>query len=291
MEPQLDRQSVVRVTHLSGLTTDLASSWSRSRADDEIVVEEPLEVRVENARQEKQFSSITMRTPGHDSELVRGLLLTEGVIRTAADIFEADHCGPSVGRFQNTYRVRLREGLDVPESQMERRSYRNSSCGVCGLSGSDAVESLLPPPPEPRRRSAISPEFIRSAPEQLEGQQKFFSRTGSIHACGLVALDQSWSVVREDVGRHNALDKLIGWAIEQPERLAAMHDVVLVLSGRVGFELVQKAAWIGVRGLIAIGAPSTLSIEMAKRQGMFLAGFVREGRFNIYAGEEQLEVQ
>lgn len=253
---------------------------------DLIAVEEPLEIRIGGRN-----VAITMRTPGNDRELAAGFLFSEGIL--AADAFmgadaAAIETGPS-----NVVTVTLPDdssaGGGVDFERLERHFYLSSSCGVCGKASIQALEKSLEHAgctAPPRTGLAVDRELIHKLPEALRSRQAVFDRTGGLHAAGLFAGDGALIEVREDVGRHNAVDKLIGQALLAGR--VPLHDRVLMLSGRASFELVQKALMAGIAVMAAVGAPSSLAVETALRFGMTLAGFVRGGRFNVYSGEWRL---
>ncbi|MBZ5604067.1 MAG: formate dehydrogenase accessory sulfurtransferase FdhD [Acidobacteriia bacterium] len=236
---------------------------------DWVAVEEPLEIRICGRN-----VAVTMRTPGHDDELAAGFLCTEGILQNAGQISEI--AAPEL----NVIDVRTDAAIDL--ERLERHFYMSSSCGVCGKASIQSVESagcaLLD-----RERPMVEALVIHRLPEELRTRQAVFDRTGGLHASALFDATGKLLEVREDVGRHNALDKLIGKSFLAGELPLSGH--VLLVSGRVSFELVQKAAMAGIAVLAAVGAPSSLAVEMALRFGMTLAGFVRNGRFNLYSGE------
>ena len=257
---------------------------------DLVAVEEPLEIRlthgVEGARQQ-QALSITMRTPGDDFELAAGFLLTEGIIRQGADIQAIEHCGaPSPDKqLRNTVRVDLRPEVPIDWARLERHFYTSSSCGVCGKTSLQALETQGQYEPGPAVPS-WSAETLYALPERLQLRQSAFDKTGGIHAAGLFDTKGTLLELREDVGRHNALDKLIGSAL-LAGRLPLTSHAILV-SGRASFELLQKAMMAGCPLLAAVGAPSSLAIELAERFGMTLVGFLSDKRCNVYTGAERL---
>jgi FdhD protein len=254
-----------------------------SRRPDALAVEEPLELRIDG-----RALAVTMRTPGHDVELAHGFLLTEGVIGTFADIRDARYCGSRDEDGRNTYNVldiRLAEGVPAPETGVERNFYTTSSCGVCGKASLDAVRlrSRYSPTDD---RTRMNPEVLARLPDVLRDRQRVFDSTGGLHAAGLFTAAGEPLVVREDVGRHNAVDKVLGWALMQ-SRVPA-RGTVLVVSGRASFELAQKAVMAGVPMLAAVSAPSSLAVELAVECGLTLAGFVRDGRMNVYSHSDRL---
>ncbi len=250
---------------------------------DVLAVEEPLEIRVSfvvGGKRKQRAVSITMRTPGHDAELAAGFLFTEGLIRDQADILSVNSC-----RHGNVVRVHLHENVAVDLARLERHFYTSSSCGVCGKASIDAVRVQVA-----RRITHDSPmlstDRVHQLPEKLRRAQAVFDQTGGLHASALFRVDGELMCVREDVGRHNALDKLIGHQLLSG--CARLNDMVLLVSGRVSFELVQKAAVAGIPILLAVGAPSSLAIDFAKEHDMTVLGFVRKTRFNIYCGEQRI---
>lgn len=249
---------------------------------DTIAVEEPLEIRVNGTN-----LTTTMRTPGHDIELVHGLLLAEGLIRDASEVSTARYCAGAVGPDnQNTYNVLE---LDVvpanPRRELnlvsvQRNLPTSSACGVCGTT---SIEQLMDKKGWPIEPITPDPRMIITLPEKLRERQRMFDKTGGVHAAGLATLDGELLVVREDVGRHNAADKVIGHMLMNGR--LPLRDTILVMSSRASFELVQKAAMAGIPGVIAVGAATSLAVDAARDAGMFLAGFVRGNKFNHYAGE------
>lgn len=254
-------------------------------AQDSVVVEEPLEIQLVysslNGKMTKSIS-VTMRTPGNDEELARGFLFTEGIISGYEIINQVKHLASD----QNRIQVILIEEVKPILQNSERNFYSTSSCGICGKASIDAIQtnSVYPKTIDSIR---LNPLLLNGLPEILYQQQEIFEHTGGIHACGLFTLDAEIIMVREDVGRHNALDKLIGAALK--EGLLPLDKHLLLLSGRASFELLQKASMAGVKVVAAVGAPSSLAIEMAKEAGITLIGFLRQDRFNIYTGFERIE--
>ncbi len=243
---------------------------------DRIAVEEPLEIRLEG-----EPVAVTMRTPapGEDIELALGFLLSERIVDPAA-IAGAAECRPGGGG--GAVDVRLRPGAE-PRGGWQRSFYATSSCGICGKAALEAVRVEADPlPPGPRVAAAA----LGALPARLRAAQRVFDRTGGLHAAGLFTPGGELIAIREDVGRHNALDKLIGWAAVQG--LLPLHGRVLQLSGRASFELVQKALVAGIPVVAAVSAPSSLAVDLARESGMTLAGFARGDAFNIYAGEGRI---
>lgn len=256
------------------------------RGPDTLAVEEPFELRV-GARP----LTVTMRTPGHDVELAHGFLLTEGVIASAADVLTARYCGSRDDDGRNTYNVldiALAPGVAPPEPGVERNFFTTSSCGVCGKASLDAV----------RLRSRYSPaadglqvgaRVLAGLPAALRAGQRIFESTGGLHAAALFTADGELLVVREDVGRHNAVDKVLGWALLAGR--VPLRGCVLMVSGRASFELVQKAVMAGVPMLAAVSAPSSLAVDLAAESGLTLVGFVRGESMNVYSRTERVLVE
>ena len=232
--------------------------------------------------------AVTMRTPGHDVELAHGFLLTEGVITAADQLAAARYCDSVDDTGANTYNVldvALAPGVAPPETGVERNFYTTSSCGVCGKASLDAVRlrTRFSPAGDPVRVDATT---LYGLPDALREAQRIFESTGGLHAAGLFTTDGTALVVREDVGRHNAVDKVLGWALLQGRVPAS--GCVLMVSGRASFELVQKAVMAGVPVLAAVSAPSSLAVELAVESGMTLVGFLRGTTMNVYAGPERI---
>jgi FdhD protein len=251
-------------------------------ANDLLAVEEPLEIRIaygpEKERQQKNIS-VTMCTPGNDVELATGFLFTEGIISCKEDIRN------SISSGDNIVTVELRPGISFDPQKIERHFYTSSSCGVCGKSSIDAVKNVFNNNPA-KDNIRIDASVLTELPESLRKQQEVFEHTGGLHASALFDLKGNLLLTREDVGRHNALDKLVGAALAAGDIPLDHH--ILLLSGRASFELIQKAAMAGIKIVCAVGAPSSLAVEMAKEFGMTLVGFLRDGRFNIYCGEQRI---
>lgn len=257
------------------------------QTDDVLAVEEPLEIRLgfyEKNRFTHKAISITMRTPDHDFELAAGFLFTEGILQNSNQISGIKHCG-SIGKegFENTVRVDLVENINIDFKRLERHFYTSSSCGVCGKSSIEALQTGVKPI---RSNLKIKAETIHQLPELLHQSQTVFNITGGLHASALFDEQGILDIVREDVGRHNALDKVIG--AKFLENKTPLNDKVLLVSGRASFELVQKALMAGIPILAAVGSPSSLAVELAKEFGMTLIGFVRDNRFNIYSEEKRI---
>lgn len=249
-----------------------------------LAVEEPLEIRLISGpvdqRAEKAVS-ITMRTPGNDEELAAGFLFTEGIVTDARQLVALKK-----GFDPNVIRVELDPSVAPSLKSLERNFYTTSSCGVCGKASVDAVKVASKYTPM-KNTFAVSAQVLHSLQEKLRASQKVFDATGGLHASALFDTEGNLKLVREDVGRHNALDKLIGACLAQHK--IPLTDSVLLLSGRISFELVQKASMAGIPFVAAIGAPSSLAVEVAKECGMTLVGFLRENRFTVYAGPERVD--
>ncbi len=251
---------------------------------DDISVEEPLEIRVSYGAESKKESkniSVTMRTPGNDAELAGGFLFTEGIISGREQIKSIYSPQAECSRnSENVVIVELAEGF-VPElMKADRNFYTTSSCGVCGKGSIESIRTVSTFHNHRKNNKEVSLETLYQLSEKLQSFQNNFSATGGIHASGIFDLEGNLLALREDVGRHNALDKLIGYALSAG--LLPLDDKILVLSGRASFELIQKAAMAGISIVAAIGAPSSLAIDLAKEFDITLLGFLRDNRFNIY---------
>lgn len=259
-------------------------SGQRRQGEDIVAVEEPLEVRL--AREAEAGAgraiSITMRTPGHDVELALGFLHGEGLIRGREDATSARPCGPS----GNVVRVELAPHVALDLARLERHFYTSSSCGVCGKTSIEAVRAMLPSQAVASSLT-VPTELLSTLAGAARAEQDAFGKTGGLHAASLFDAEGHLLAVYEDVGRHNALDKLIGAQLLAGALPLARH--VLLLSGRASFELVQKAAAAGIPVVVAIGAPSSLAIELAEDAGILLIGFLRGDSFNVYAHGERLK--
>jgi FdhD protein len=250
---------------------------------DVLAVEEPLEIRLGCDRQGRRAQhgvSVTMRTPGHDEELAVGFLFTEGIITAREQLAGVHACGRG-----QVVRVDLKPGVAVDLARLERHFYTASSCGVCGKTSLAAVRVDCRSRPV-EGRPVIEAAIIHKLPGSLRAAQAVFDQTGGLHAAALFDTDGKLLCVREDVGRHNALDKLIG-AQFLADRTPLAGDLLLV-SGRASFELVQKAAVAGIPILAAVGAPSSLAVDLAREHGLTVLGFVRQNRFNIYTSAERI---
>lgn len=265
------------------------SDEKRTEQQDRVAVEEPLEIQLGSesaAGAAAKSISITMRTPGDDRELALGFLLTEGVIQSANQVLSVTHSGPAAENgLKNTIRVELQTDVDVDLDKLERHFYTTSSCGVCGKASLDAlhvsgVESLG------QHATTFSRDVIVALPDRVRAQQPLFSATGGLHAAAVFTADGEIVIVKEDVGRHNATDKVIGALLTSGQLPGNAFG--LLVSGRASFELMQKALVAGIPFLAAVGAPSSLAVETARKFDMTLVGFLRDGTFNIYAGAARI---
>ncbi|MGK0316476.1 MAG: FdhD protein [Saprospiraceae bacterium] len=251
-----------------------------SKLADELSIEEPLEIRVRYNTSHGIYRTVsiavTMRTPGDDESLARGFLFTEGMISDQAQILETKQTEPNI--------IEILFGVDVQfdPRQFTRNFYTTSSCGVCGKASIESIHSETIHLPW-KSNFRIEKEVLMSLPKSLFDQQISFSKTGGIHACALVDMRGAFIDVKEDVGRHNAMDKLIGANPNYP-----LSDLMILVSGRASFELVQKASKAGAGLMAAIGAPSSLAVQLAVEQGMSLVGFLKKDGFNVYCGEERV---
>jgi FdhD protein len=276
----------------SSLAIDISkvNAEQRITVEDHVAVEEPLEIQIGTASAAGAAAksiSITMRTPGHDVDLALGFLYTEAIITSAGQVKTADFSGPADAEtgLRNIVRVELEADVEIDFGRLQRHFYTTSSCGVCGKSSIDALrvtgcDSLT-------GEGATYPrQLILDLPDKLSQQQQLFSQTGGLHAAAIFDERGAIICVREDVGRHNAVDKVIG-ALLLEGRLPATN-LGLLVSGRASFELVQKALVAGLPTLVAVSAPSSLAVALAKEYDMTLIGFLRGSRFNIYAGENRI---
>ena len=260
--------------------------------EDFLAVEEPLQIRLaykKNGNRVEKDIAITMRTPGHDAELAAGFLFSEGILRTSNDLLRIrDSCAASSkSKDCNRVVLELSPQAKFDPQRLERHFYVSSSCGVCGKASIESIRSraVFASPPQD---VTLDSRVIHSLPETLRTFQSVFQKTGGLHAAALFDLSGQLLSVREDVGRHNALDKLIGAEFLQGS--LPLHDKMLLLSGRASFELVQKASMAAIPIIVAVGAPSSLAVEMAVQFKMTLVGFVRGDQFNVYAGASRVKV-
>jgi FdhD protein len=253
---------------------------------DSLAAEEPLEIRVGAPGAVRPPLAVTMRTPGDDLDLALGFLLTEGVIGGADDVRTAQLCaGAQTPNTYNVVDVQLTPGVPAPVTDPSRNFYTTSSCGVCGKASIDAVR-VRSRYDLSADRMAVRPEVLVGLPDRLRAGQRGFDSTGGLHAAGLFTADGELVVLREDIGRHNAVDKLVGWAVRERRLPLAGH--ILLVSGRASFELVQKASMAGIPALAAVSAPSSLAVDLAAEVGMTLVGFLRGATMNGYAGTDRI---
>ena len=251
---------------------------------DTLVAEEPLEIRLSG-----KPLAITMRTPGDDFALAAGFLVSEGVLGSAADVRNIVYCAGAKDDGTNTYNVvdvQLAPGVPVPDITLERNVYTTSSCGLCGKASLDAVRTTARFPIADTPPVRVEPALLAGLPDRLRAAQRVFDRTGGLHAAALFSEEGELLDIREDVGRHNAVDKLIGRAL-QDDRLP-LSRVILLVSGRASFELAQKAVMAGIPVLASVSAPSSLAVDLAAETGLTLVGFLRGANMNVYAGDRRI---
>ena len=256
---------------------------------DSIAIEEPLEIRLKSGN-EVRTVAITMRTPGHDYELTTGFLLSEGILRHRQDFSDMRYClgqSDTVTQEYNQLMITLRNGDLSKLPQLERHFFTNSACGVCGRTMIEDLQHRAEPlPNDVASTLAISSNTIRSLPVSLRSSQKIFDRTGGLHAAALFSANGEVLTVREDIGRHNALDKLLGWGLLNDQ--LPFNNHILLVSGRASFELLQKCAVAKIPIFCAISAPSSLAVSLAQQFGITLIGFLRNERYNIYTYPERI---
>lgn len=257
---------------------------------DVLAVEEPLEIKLAHgtaANRQHYGLAVTMRTPGQDHDLVTGFLFTEGIIGRADQLQQVQHVGQALdpSAHDNIVLAELSPEVELDTTQFSRHFYTSSSCGVCGKAAIEMVRTVSMYYPRPGYPS-VAPQLLGELPRRMRAAQGLFEHTGGIHAAGLFAADGELLLLREDVGRHNALDKLIGAALRQG--VFPLRDHIVLVSGRLSFELIQKATMAGVAIIAAVGAPSSLAIELARESGMTVVGFLRDGRCNVYHDEQRL---
>ncbi|MEU0665001.1 formate dehydrogenase accessory sulfurtransferase FdhD [Streptomyces lavendulocolor] len=258
-----------------------------STRPDTLVAEEPLEIRLGG-----RPLAITMRTPGDDFALAAGFLVSEGVLGSAGDVRNIVYCAGAKDDGTNTYNVvdvQLAPGVPVPDITLERNVYTTSSCGLCGKASLDAVRTTARFPIADTPPLRVEPELLAALPDRLRAAQRVFDRTGGLHAAALFSEDGDLLDVREDVGRHNAVDKLVGRALR--EDLLPLDRAILLVSGRASFELAQKAVMAGIPVLAAVSAPSSLAVDLAAETGLTLVGFLRGRNMNVYAGEDRIALK
>ncbi len=260
----------------------IGNARSNGMTTDRVIGEEPMEIRIEGDRGESGTVGITMRTPGHDFELAVGFLRAEGLLRPG-DLKQVAYCVKPIGVEQQYNIVTVAVRGSVPEGANRRLQSMSASCGICGTTSLDAVELEIPT--LLTDSVFVDEQVLIDLPNRLRAEQKLFALTGGVHGISLCTAAGEILVTREDVGRHNAVDKVVGWA--------TLHDVdlsttVLVVSGRTSFEIVQKAAMSGIRVIVGVSAPSSLAIDAADRFGITLAGFVRNGGANVYTHDQRV---
>ncbi|MEU2989519.1 formate dehydrogenase accessory sulfurtransferase FdhD [Streptomyces griseoincarnatus] len=258
-----------------------------STRPDTLVAEEPLEIRLNG-----KPLAITMRTPGDDFALAAGFLVSEGVLASAPDLRNIVYCAGATADGSNTYNVvdvTTAPGVTVPDITLERNVYTTSSCGLCGKASLDAVRTTTRHPIADTPPLRVTPELLSELPDRLRSAQRVFDRTGGLHAAALFDEHGELLDVREDVGRHNAVDKLVGRALQSGD--VPLSRTVLMVSGRASFELAQKAVMTGIPVLAAVSAPSSLAVDLAAETGMTLVGFLRGSSMNVYAGEERIALR
>jgi FdhD protein len=275
--PAISRRSPINPRNVAITQVVEWNDGNTRRVEDYLAGEEPLEIQIG-----RKPLAVTMRTPGHDEDLAAGFLLTEGIIEERGQLGEI-----SIPRgSKNLVRVKLARGAKVPAAMFRRRFTTNSSCGVCGKDSINAVRARGMRPLN--REFRLRPEVLCQLPDLARASQETFGRTGGLHAAALFDARGELLVLREDIGRHNAVDKVIGWAL-LAGRLP-LSDRVLMVSGRGGFEIIQKAIVAGIPIVASVSAPSSLAVELARRMHLTLVGFLRGRRFVIYSGEERLQV-
>ncbi len=258
-----------------------------SSRPDTLVAEEPLEIRLNG-----KPLAITMRTPGDDFALAAGFLVSEGVLAEQADLQNIVYCAGATVDGSNTYNVvdvKTAPGVRIPDITLERNVYTTSSCGLCGKASLDAVRTTARWPIADTPAVRVTPELLAELPDRLRASQRVFDRTGGLHAAALFTEDGELVDVREDVGRHNAVDKLVGRALQNGD--LPLSRSVLLVSGRASFELAQKAVMAGIPVLAAVSAPSSLAVDLAAETGLTLVGFLRGSSMNVYAGEDRVALR
>lgn len=266
------------------------SNNQQHQTHDLLAVEEPMEIRLGFGPMENRMQksvSVTMRTPGNDFELALGFLVTEGILQSYKQVHSINYCTElnSIENKENIVRVELKPDVEIDLTNLQRNFYTTSSCGVCGKESIEAVKTSCSSTSH-QNPIRVNASTLTQLPHTLRKQQTVFEHTGGIHACALFDTDGNVVLMREDVGRHNALDKLIGAAYSS----FTLHQYVLLLSGRASFELLQKAAVAGIAVVCAVGAPSSLAVQTAQEFGITLVGFLRENRFNIYTLPNRIEL-
>jgi FdhD protein len=277
-----DSSEILPSPGITRLQVQKIAEDSRWETSDPVAIEEPLEIRIQYGpagRRQEQTLSVTMRTPGNDNDLALGWLYTEGII-------PAPEKELPVSSTANTITIHLPEGRIPDLSRSQRHSYTSSSCGVCGKTSLESLQADIPK--SAGGRLSVSAAILYTLPDLLREGQDIFDATGGIHAAALFTKEGRLLAIREDIGRHNALDKLIGQALQQQ---VTLDNTILLLSGRACFELIQKAAMAGIRIVLAVGPPSSLAVRHAEDAGITLVGFLRQQRFNIYSRPDRIHFQ
>jgi FdhD protein len=260
---------------------------------DLLAVEEPLEIRLGygpiNDRLQKSIS-VTLRTPGHDFELATGFLFTEGVLQSIGDIYKIAYCteANSIENKENIVRVELQPDVQIDITKLQRNFYTTSSCGVCGKESIEAIKVNCKLPIV-NNELIVDKRIIISLPEKLRAKQNVFEHTGGLHACALFDETGNLVLLREDVGRHNAMDKLVGAGLAK-SGISFFADEILLLSGRASFELLQKAIMANIKIVCSVGAPSSLAVSLANEFDITLIGFLRGNKFNIYTNPQRVKI-
>ncbi len=274
---------------ISHVSIEKISSSGRVETADVLAREEPLEIRLAYFKGKEVLQkalSVTMRTPGNDLDLALGFLLSEGIIREKSDVIKAEYLPhKSTASRENRLLIGLSKDIQFDIKKLERHFYTSSSCGVCGKASIEAIETKCDLQLT-YNRPIVDKKIISKLPNTLRKSQNLFEETGGIHAAGIFDVQGNLILLREDVGRHNAVDKVIGAALK--EGLFPLSDYILQVSGRTSFELVQKTLMAGIPILSAVGAPSSLAVDLARENEMTLLGFVKGDRFNIYSGGERI---
>jgi FdhD protein len=279
-----ERETARRAGPVEPVMVTVLEAGFRIERPDRVVGEEPLEIRLQGPVSGPEPVAVTMRTPGHDFELAVGFLLAEGLLADQDEVRAVKYCDLPEGDPQQFNVVTVTSGRSVDLAARRRAMTVSASCGICGTASLEQLQGRCPALPRGER---IEASLLTSLPGRLRGQQRLFEETGGLHAAGLYDPDGRALAVREDVGRHNAVDKLVGWAALQ--RLLPLAGAVLVVSGRVSFEIVQKAAVAGIPTVVAVSAASSLAVATARTLGMTLAGFVRDGRATVYSAPWRVE--
>jgi FdhD protein len=276
----------MKVKQVEHIQIHKISSGEINETEDKVAVEEPLQIQLEystaSGRMLKNIA-VTMRTPGNDEELAAGFLFTEGVIKNAQAISEIKQSPAD----ENIVQVILKENIIPVLGNAARNFYTTSSCGICGKASIDAINTVSAFVAV-KDSICINASVLYNLQDTIKEQQHVFEDTGGIHACAIFDCSGKFIMLREDVGRHNALDKIIGAALMNDK--LPLNNCLLFLSGRASFELVQKAVMAGIKAIVAVGAPSSLAVEIAKENEITLIGFLRDSRFNIYTGKERIAV-